>query len=106
MYTITQAHTLDASPIYRRILHSGSQPLVKWSNKQFDKLIEEAERTMDPKKREDLYRQASRIVHDEAPALFLFSGVDTYAVSHRVQNWEPTPDDNVMPYVYGASVKD
>jgi peptide/nickel transport system substrate-binding protein len=106
MYTITQAHTLDASPIYRRILHSGSQPLVKWSNKQFDKLLEEAERTMDPKKREDLYRQASRIVHDEAPALFLFSGVDTYGVSHRVQNWEPTPDDNVMPYVYGASVKD
>jgi peptide/nickel transport system substrate-binding protein len=106
LYTIGQAASFDADPIYWKMLHCSDRAPSLWCNKEFDRLLEKGRVTMDEKKREKLYWKAEELVHEEAPALFWMHGVDTYGVSNRVQNWSPTPDEATSIYVYQASVKD
>lgn len=107
MFVIGQAHNFDADPIFRKILHSSNHPQSRWSNKQFDEIVAEAERTLDTQKRIMLYKKANRIVHEDCPALFFMAGVDTYGISNRVQNYTPTPDEGGDAiYVYGAWLRD
>ena len=65
-----------------------------WSNAAFDKLVDAARYELDPSKRRALYAKALRIVHDEAPWLFLFQYEDLYATSKRLQ-WEPRSDEAI-----------
>jgi peptide/nickel transport system substrate-binding protein len=50
--------------------------------------------TLDPAKRKALYAKALRIVHDDAPWLFLFQYEDLYATSKRLR-WQPHPDEAI-----------
>ena len=58
----------------------------------FDKTFEASRSEMDAKKRAELLRQASRIVHDEAAAVYLFRPPDIYAVASGVAGFTPRPD--------------
>jgi len=64
---------------------SGSN-FVGFQNKQADKLIEQARTEFDRKKRKELYRQFSEIVHEEQPYTFLFCRKSTVAVNKRFEN--------------------
>jgi ABC-type transport system substrate-binding protein len=57
----------------------GSQP-----GQRFHDLMESARYTLDPKKRRELYTEATRIVHEDKPWLELFQEVVIYGVSKRV----------------------
>ena len=46
--------------------------------------MESARYTLDPKKRRELYTEATRIVHEDKPWLELFQEVVIYGVSKRV----------------------
>ena len=59
---------------------------------EFDKIFEASRSEMDTKKREELLRQASRIVHDEAASVYLFRPPDIYAVAAGVTGFTPRPD--------------
>jgi peptide/nickel transport system substrate-binding protein len=59
---------------------------------EFDKTFEASRSEMDPRKREELLRQASKIVHDEAAAVYLFRPPDIYAVASGVAGFTPRPD--------------
>jgi peptide/nickel transport system substrate-binding protein len=106
MYTLGWTSTLDADGVLYSLLACDQLPLSRWCNKQFHSLLEQARSTIDQKKREQIYSQALKIVHEEAPWLFLHIAIDAYGVSNRVKNWKPTSDDNATIYMYGTSVED
>jgi peptide/nickel transport system substrate-binding protein len=59
---------------------------------EFDRAFEASRSEMDTKKREELLRQASKILQDEAGAVFLFRPPDIYAVASGVSGFTPRPD--------------
>jgi len=97
--------TFDPDGILSPNLQCG-ESLSRYCNKQLDSLLTQARGTMDPKKRMDLYHRALQMIHEEAPFLFLWQGVDTYGVSNRVQHWSPTPDESFTAVMQRVSLKD
>lgn len=53
---------------------------------KIDKLLEDGRRSSDPKVRADKYQEFTRILLDEAPAIFLYYPRYTWLVSKRIQN--------------------
>jgi peptide/nickel transport system substrate-binding protein len=83
-----QSTLLDADGSLWRLFHPtgfggrywiGSQP-----GQRFHDLMEQARYTLDPRKRKELYTEATRIIHEEKPWLELFQEVIIYGVSPRV----------------------
>jgi peptide/nickel transport system substrate-binding protein len=82
----------DPDAFYGRNLHSQSgyaKVLSGWKNERYDKLVEEAKRTLDPAKRKALYTEAWNIVTDELPHFYLHEEVYTSAASKAVQGYQP-----------------
>lgn len=61
---------------------------VGWKNTQFDTLTRQADKEADPKKRDDLYLQAQKLLTGDAPVAFLFSNASKYVLK---------------PYVHGVT---
>jgi peptide/nickel transport system substrate-binding protein len=102
MYMIGWAGTWDADGILYPLLRSG-QRFSRWSNPDFDAVIDKARRTLDPAERVKLYRQASQLAHDDAPWLFLFHGMDIYGVNRALVDWEPTSDESTSTVMLNAA---
>jgi peptide/nickel transport system substrate-binding protein len=90
-----QSTLLDADGSMWRLFHPngfggkywvGSQP-----GQRFHDVMEQARYTLDPKKRKDLYIEATRIIHEDKPWLELFQEVVIYGVSKRV-SFKPRAD--------------
>jgi len=83
-----QSTLLDADGVLWRILHPNGFAGKFWAGSQpghrFHDLMEQARFSLDPKKRKELYAEATRIVHDEKPWVELFQEVVIYGVSPRV----------------------
>jgi peptide/nickel transport system substrate-binding protein len=62
-----------------------------YKNEQFDKLLTEARHTTDQAKRATLYRQAQKILIDDAPWIFIDHEVQIAAFSKRVQGFKLHP---------------
>jgi peptide/nickel transport system substrate-binding protein len=105
MWTTGWASTFDADGVLTPLLGCG-QLMGRHCNKELDSMLEQARSTIDQKRRERIYSQALKLVHDEAPWLFMHIVIDSYGVSNRVQNWQPTPDEGTALYMYGVSAKD
>ncbi len=101
MYMIGWAGTWDADGILYPLLHSGER-FSRWANPDFDRLLDESRNTLDQNKRLQLYVQASRLAHDEAPWLFLFHGMDIYGVNRAVMDWSPTSDEGTATWMFSA----
>jgi peptide/nickel transport system substrate-binding protein len=94
-----QSTLLDADGSLWRLLHPtglngkywvGSQP-----GQRFHDLMESARYTLDPKKRRELYTEATRIVHEDKPWLELFQEVVIYGVGKRV-SFKPRADYRLL----------
>ena len=82
----------DPDAFYGRNLHSKSgyaKVLSGWQNERYDKLVEEAKRTLDPDRRKALYGEAWGIVTDELPHFYLHEEVYTSAATKAVQGYLP-----------------
>lgn len=53
----------------------GSSNFNKYSNPEFDALIDEAERVASPEKRKEIYNKAHHVILEDAPWIFLFRPV-------------------------------
>jgi oligopeptide transport system substrate-binding protein len=65
----------DAQNVLSTVLKgsmSGQQNFTWYNNPNVNTLLDQADGMMDPKKRSDLYQQADKIVHEEAPWIFCF----------------------------------
>jgi oligopeptide transport system substrate-binding protein len=55
------------------VFHSQSTVTrIGYNSPQFDKLVTDADKEPDPKKRDDLYQQASRLLSQDAPAAWIY----------------------------------
>jgi peptide/nickel transport system substrate-binding protein len=61
-------------------------------NQEFEDLIQAARIELDVEKRRDLYKQAQRVLYDDAAALFMYQLVDIFGVNNWVK-WEPRHDE-------------
>ncbi len=85
--------TWDADRTYYPFLHSG-EIFANYANPAMDKLLDEAQVSMDPKHRRDLYIQVARLLLEEVPILPLYQQMDLYGVSRRLQ-WEVRSDERL-----------
>jgi peptide/nickel transport system substrate-binding protein len=82
----------DPDDFYGRNLHSKSeysQILSGWENGRFDRLVEEAKRTLDPARRKELYTEAWNIVNVELPHFYLHEETFTSAATKAVRGYLP-----------------
>ncbi len=70
---------------------------IGYSNPDFDKLVNEADSTVDPAKRADLYAQAQNLLIDGAPVAFMWNNVNTYMIKPWVTGITTTPQDTDFP---------
>lgn len=63
----------------------------QWCDKTFDELIDTARRTVDLKKRTELYVKAQKRVHDEVAVIPTVYPVNMTALNKRVQGYVPDP---------------
>jgi peptide/nickel transport system substrate-binding protein len=66
-----------------------------FDNPQFDTLFEAQRTELDRNKREQLLQQLSAILHDEAPALFLFRQARVHATKPTVKGFVATADQGI-----------
>jgi oligopeptide transport system substrate-binding protein len=61
-----------------------------WSNKEYDRLIDEAANTADNAKRFEIFQKAEAILLSETPLVPLFVQPNVYAISPAVRGWTTT----------------
>lgn len=71
-------------------------------NAELDALIEAGARETDVEKRAQIYRDASALLREEAPVIFMYGGVDFYGTAKRVENFHARGDGRF--YFYGVKV--
>jgi peptide/nickel transport system substrate-binding protein len=89
-----QGHTyrFDPDDYYFRNLHSKSDysgSLSGWQNEQYDRLVEEAKRIVDPAQRKALYTEAWNLVNVELPFFYLHEISQTSAAVKELQGYQP-----------------
>ena len=71
----------------------GAQNVCFWKNDDFHRIIVAAQTTIDPAQRAALYRQALKIVHDQAPLVALVHTAPPTVFKKSVMGFVARPDD-------------
>lgn len=61
--------------------------IANFSNKDVDKLLEDARQITDPAKRKELYQKFQAIIAEEEPAIFMYSPIYTYLESNKLKGF-------------------
>ena len=87
----------DSSPLSTfRVLREKIHSMHKgpwwegYSNPEVDRMIDQAQRVFDDKKREEIYRKIFQTIRDDAPWVFLYRPTYFWAYSKKLENWKPT----------------
>ena len=86
----------DADGVIFPLFRSGSI-WSKYSNPEYDRLVDAARSTLDEGKRRDLYRQAFTILHDDVPGIGLFQDVAIYGASPKL-HWQPSSNEAMFVF--------
>jgi peptide/nickel transport system substrate-binding protein len=87
---------LDPSDIMVPTLRTGGRGnSAGFSSAEVDRLLDAAETETDSDARARMYRDAQRIVSEQAPWIFLWLPQDIYGVSRRITNWRPQADSRI-----------
>jgi peptide/nickel transport system substrate-binding protein len=82
----------DPNDFYARNLHSKSEwnkSNSGWHNERYDRLVEEAKKTLDVARRKELYTEAQNIINVELPHFHLHDVVRTTAAVKALQGYQP-----------------
>ena len=93
--------TFDADYTISPLMRTG-QALSNFSDAKLDALIDQGGTTMDQKKRQKIYSDAMKLIHEEAPWAWAYQQVDIYGVNERV-NWKARMDERLE--VFNMSFK-
>jgi peptide/nickel transport system substrate-binding protein len=85
----------DADTVYDQYYRSGVSPRIQYKNPEFDRLIDEEQKTGDPKKRVALLHQAGRILMEDVPFVPLYTLAEIYGVARNVI-WKARPDEKII----------
>ncbi|MEK7377778.1 MAG: ABC transporter substrate-binding protein, partial [Candidatus Binatota bacterium] len=94
-YYIGRGSLIDADTLYDQYFKTGTTKRVSYSNPEFDRFIEEEQKTGDPKKRLGLLQQAGRILMEDVPFVPLYNLADLYGVARNVV-WKARPDEKIF----------
>ena len=93
---IHDACCFDSTPlssyrVLREKLHSSAAgPWWQgYRNREFDQLIDQSQAMPDSHRRQELYRKAYRMVHDDAPWIFLYNPILLWGLGPRARGWQP-----------------
>jgi len=86
---------IDADTVYDQYFRSGTSKRSEYKNPEFDRLVDEEQKTGDPKKRVAILQEASRILMDDVPLVPLFTLAEVYGVARNVI-WKARPDEKVL----------
>jgi peptide/nickel transport system substrate-binding protein len=86
---------IDADTVYDQYFRSGVTRRIGYKNPEFDRLIDEEQKTGDPKKRLEILQQASRILMEDVPFVPLYTLAELYGVARNVI-WKPRPDEKIL----------
>jgi peptide/nickel transport system substrate-binding protein len=96
---IHDAACFDSSPsstfrLFREKFHGGVRGLwwLGYENRAFDELVDRAAATPAIAERRTLYRSAARLLHDDAPWLYLYAPRLAWAVAPTMRAWNPGAD--------------
>lgn len=64
-------------------------------NEKMDVLIDAGARELDAAKRAATYQELMALMHDEAPVVWLYQGVDSHGLSKRVRGFVPSGDSRI-----------
>lgn len=82
--------TLDADGLLT--LFAPGNNYAYWNNAAFGQALEEGRSSLSPEIRNKAYQQATQIMCDEAPVIFLYTQPATYGIAKTV-HWQPRGDD-------------
>ncbi len=88
--------TYDADFTLWPLLRSG-RPISTYSNPHVDELIDQGQTTMDKKKRQKIYSEALKMIHEDVPVAWVYQQIDIYGVNERV-NWKARPDERLVVF--------
>jgi ABC-type transport system substrate-binding protein len=94
-YYIGRGSLIDADTLYDQYFRTGSSKRAAYSNPEFDKLIEEEQKTYDRKKRAAILRQAGKILMEDVPFVPLFNLADLYGIARNIV-WKAPPDEKIL----------
>ena len=82
-----------ADPVsFLDVFRSGNgQNWTGWGNQDYDALLDQAARSVDPTARFALFQKAEALLLEAAPAAPLYFRARTYLIHPAVKNWEPSP---------------
>ena len=85
--------SLDPSGILPVLFRSdGYSNYFGYRNPKVDRLLEEADRSMEAEARRSKYVEVQRILHADVPTCFHFAMAELYGVADRVENFRARPD--------------
>lgn len=82
--------TLDADGLLT--LFAPGNNYAYWDNAAFGQALEAGRSSLSPEVRDKAYQQATQIMCDEAPVIFLYAQPATYGIAKSV-HWQPRGDD-------------
>jgi peptide/nickel transport system substrate-binding protein len=85
----------DADTFYDQYFHTGVTKRTNYSNPEFDKLVQEEQRTADHKKRVAVLQQAGRIIMEDAPIVPLYTLAEIYGVARNIV-WKGNPNNEIV----------
>lgn len=91
--TYVGIHTFYPDAFSLLNLHTTGSIGGTYYNPEYDKIINEASRTVDPEARLELYYKAIEIIRDDPAALYMHQQEDLYAHGPRVLGFTPRPDE-------------
>jgi peptide/nickel transport system substrate-binding protein len=80
-----------------------THPFSYYRNPKFDAIMGRAAETSNDAQRLAAYKEATELLRDEAPNVWLYQQYDLYGVVDQVKNWKPRPDEilNLVPVSLG-----
>ena len=81
----------DPATFLEIFLAKGSDNRTGWANPEYDRLIAEAARTLDPERRFEFFQQAEALLLEEAPLAPLYFDTRAYLIHPAVKGWVPAP---------------
>jgi peptide/nickel transport system substrate-binding protein len=85
----------DGDTLYDQYFHTGVTKRIGYSNPEFDKLIEEEQKTVDQKKRVAFLQQAGRILMEDAPFVPLYTLAEIYGLARNILR-KGNPDNRIL----------
>jgi peptide/nickel transport system substrate-binding protein len=85
----------DADVYFDQYFRTGGSKRINYNNPEFDKLIDEEQRTGDHNKRIAILHQAGRILMEDVPFAPLYTLAELYGVQRNV-TWKGSPDGKIL----------